>query len=148
MWRFLKKLEIELPYDSGISPLGIHIEETRIERDTCTPMFIAALFIIVRTWKQPRCPSADEWIRKLWYIYTMEYYSAIKKNTFESVLMRWMKLEPIIQSEVSQKEKHQYSILKRILEFRKMVTITLYVRQQKRHRCIEQSFGLCGRGKG
>ena len=73
-------------------------------------MFIAALFIIARTWKQPRCPSADEWIRKLWYIYTMEYYSAIKKNTFESVLMRWMKLEPIIQNEVSQKEKHQYSI--------------------------------------
>ena len=64
-------------------------------------MFIAALFIIARTWKQPRCPSADEWIRKLWYIYTMEYYSAIKKKTFESVLMRWMKLEPIIQSEVS-----------------------------------------------
>ena len=74
-------------------------------------MFIAALFIIARTWKQPRYPSADEWIRKLWYIYTMQYYPAIKKNAFESVLMRWMKLEPIIQSEVSQKEKHQYSIL-------------------------------------
>ena len=69
---------------------------------------------IARTWKQPRCPSADEWVRKLWYIYTMEYYSAIKKDTFESVLMRWMKLEPIIQSEVSQKEKHQYSILTHI----------------------------------
>ena len=81
------------------------------KRDTCTPMFIATLFTIARTWKQPRCPLADEWIRKLWYIYTMEYYSAIKENTFESVLMRWMKLEPIIQSEVSQKEKHQYSIL-------------------------------------
>ena len=77
-------------------------------------MFIAALFIIARTWKQPRCPSVDEWIRKLWYIYTMEYYSAIKKNTFESVLMWWMKLEPIIPSEVSQKEKHQYSILMHI----------------------------------
>ena len=74
-------------------------------------MFIAALFIIARTWKQLRCPSADEWIRKLWYIYTMEYYSDVKKNSFESVLMRWMKLEPIIQSEVTQKEKHQYSIL-------------------------------------
>ena len=73
-------------------------------------MFIAALFIIARTWKQPRCPSAEKWIRKLWYIYTMEYYSAIQKNTFESVLMRWVKLEPIFQSEVSQKEKHQYSI--------------------------------------
>ena len=81
------------------------------ERDTCTSMFITALFIIARTWKQPKCPSADEWVRKLWYIYTMEYYSAIKKNTFESVLMRWINLEPIIQSKVSQKEKHQYSIL-------------------------------------
>ena len=84
-------------------------------KDTCVPpMFIAALFIIARTWKQPRCLSADEWIRKQWYIYIMEYYSAIKKNTFESVLMRWMKLEPIIQSEVSQKENHQYSILTHI----------------------------------
>ena len=111
VWRFLKNLETELPYDPVIPLLGIHTKETRIERDTCTPMFIAALFTIARTWKQPRCPSADEWIRKLWYIYTMEYYSAIKKNTFESGLMKWMKLEPIIQSEVSQKEKHQYSIL-------------------------------------
>ena len=84
MWRFLKKLEIELPYDPAIRLLGIHTEETRIERDMCTPMFIAALFIIIaRTWKQPRCPSADELVRKLWYIYTMEYYSAIKKNAFE-----------------------------------------------------------------
>ena len=86
----------------------------KISVDTCTPMFIVALFIIARTWKQLRCPSADEWIRKLWYIYTMEYYSAINKNTIESVLMRWMKLEPIIHSEVSQKEKHQYSILTHI----------------------------------
>ena len=114
MWRFLKKLEIELPYNPAIPLLVIHTKETRIERDTCTPMFIAALFTIVTTWKQPRCPSADEWIRKQWYIYTMDYYSTIKKNTFESVLMRWMKLEPIIQSEVSQKEKHQYSILTHI----------------------------------
>ena len=91
LWRFLKNLEIELPYDPAIPLLGIHTKETRIERDTSTPMFIAALFIIARMWKQPRCPSADEWIRKLWYIHTMEYYSAIKKNTFESVLMRWMK---------------------------------------------------------
>ena len=111
MWRFLKKLEIELPYDPAIPLLGIHTEETRIERDSCTPMLTAALFIIARTWIQPRCPSADEWIRKLWDIYTMEYYSAIKKKAFESVLMRWMKLEHRIQSEVSQKEKHQYSIL-------------------------------------
>ena len=73
-------------------------------------MSIAALFTVARTWKQPRYPSTDEWIKKSWYIYTMEYYSAIKKESFESVLMRWMKLEPVIQSEVSQKEKHQYSI--------------------------------------
>ena len=95
-----------------------HVITSKCSREKCQinirPMFITALFIIARTWKHPRCPSADEWIRKLWYIYTMEYYSATKKNTFESVLMRWMKLEPIIQSEVSQKEKHQYSILTHI----------------------------------
>ena len=83
----------------------------------------------------------------MWYIYTMEYYSAIKKNAFESVLMR-LKLEPIIQSKVSQKEKHQYSILTHILEFRKIVTMTLYARRQKRHRCKEQTFGLSGRRRG
>ena len=113
---------VEIPLKTGnrtvINPAiplrGIYTEETRIERDMHTPMFIAALFIIARAWKQPKCPSADEWIRKLWYIYTREYYSAIKKNTFESVLMRWMKMEPILQSEVSQKEKHQYSILMHI----------------------------------
>ena len=119
VWRFLKNLEIELPYDPAIPLLGMHTEETRIERDTCTPMFIAALFIIARTWKQPRCPSAGKWIRKLWYIYTMEYYSAVEKNTFESVLMRWMKLELIIQSEVSQKEKLQYSILMHIYNLKR-----------------------------
>ena len=114
MWRFLKNLEIELPYDPAIPLLGLHTKEIKIQRDTCTPKFIAALFMIARTWKQPRCPSADEWIRKLWYIYTMEYYSAIKMNTFESVLMRWMKLEPLIQSEVSRKEKYQNSIITHI----------------------------------
>ena len=85
--------------------LGIHTQETRIESDMCVPVFTAALFTIARTWKQPRCPLGDEWIGKLWYIYVVEYYSAVRKNAFESVLMRWMKLEPIIQSEVSQKKK-------------------------------------------
>jgi len=79
VWRFLKKLEIKLPYDPAIPLLGIHTEETRIERDMCTPMFIAALFIIARTWKQPRCPSADEWIRKLWYIYTWSITQPLKR---------------------------------------------------------------------
>ena len=106
MWRFLKKLEIELPYDPAIPLLGIHTEETRTERDTCTPVFISALFTIARTQKHPRCPSVDEWIRKLWYIYTMEYYTAVKKNTFKSTLMRWMKLEHIIQSEVRKRNSN------------------------------------------
>ena len=119
VWRFLKKLQIELPYDPAIPLLGTHMEEARTEEDTCSQVFIAALFAIARTWKKLRCPSADEWIRKLWNIYTMEYYSAIKRNTFESVLMRWMNLEPIIQSEVSQKEKNKNCILTYILSLKK-----------------------------
>ena len=99
--RFLKTLGIKPPYDTAIPLPGIHSEETKIERDTCIPLFTAALFTIARTWKQPGCPLTDEWIKKWWYVYTMEYYSAIKRNIFESVLMRWMNLEPIIQSEVS-----------------------------------------------
>ena len=103
MLRFLKKLGIELPYDLAIPLLSIYTEETRIERDMCMPMFSAALLTIARAWIKPRYSSADEWIRKLWYTYIMEYYSAIKKNTFESVIMRWMKLKPIMQSKVSHK---------------------------------------------
>ena len=80
VWRFLRKLGIKLPYNPGIPLLGIYPEKARIEKDTCTPMFIAALFTIVRTWKQPTCPWAEEWIRKLWYIYTMEYSSFIKRS--------------------------------------------------------------------
>ena len=114
VWRFLKKLGINLPYDPAIPLLGIYAKETKLEKDTCTPMFIAALFTIARTWKQPRCPLTDEWIKKLWYINRMEYYSAIKMNAFESVLLRRMNLEHIIQSEVSQKEKGKYCILMNI----------------------------------
>ena len=80
VWRFLKKLEIKPPYDPAIPPLGIYPEETKIEKDIFIPLFTAALFTIARTWKQPRCPLADEWIKKLWYIYTMEYYSSIKRT--------------------------------------------------------------------
>ena len=111
IWRFLKKPGIKPPYDPAIPHLGIYSEETKIENDTCIPLFTAALFTIARTWKHPRCSSTDEQIKKLWYICTMEYYSAIKMNAFESILMRWMNLEPIIQSEVSQKEKDKYRIL-------------------------------------
>ena len=110
-------------------PLKTELKETHV-----TPMFVIALFTIAKTWNQPRCSSADEWIRKLWYICPTEYFSAIKKIAVESVLIRCMKLEPIIQSGISQREKHQYSILMHIyMECRKMVTTTLYARQQKRH---------------
>ena len=115
VWRFLKKkLGIKPPYDPATWLLDIYPEETKIEKHTCIPLFTAALFTIARTWKQPRCSSTDEWIKKLWYIYTMEYYSAIKRNAFESVLMSGMNLEPIMQSEVSQKEKDKYCILTHI----------------------------------
>ena len=114
VWRFLKKLGIKPPYDPAIPLLAIYPEETKTEKDICIPLFIAALFTIARTWKQPRCPLTEEWIKKLWYIYTMEYYSAIKRITCESVLMIWMNLEAIIQSEVNQKEKDKYHILTHI----------------------------------
>ena len=114
VWRFLKKLGMKPSYDPAVPLLGIYPEETKIEKDTCIPMFIVSLFTMARTWKHPRCPSTDEWIKKLWYIFTMEYYSAIKRNAFTSVLMRWTNLEPIIQSEVSQKEKYKYCILTHI----------------------------------
>ena len=112
--RFLKKLGIKPPYDPAIPLLGISPEETKIKRDTCIPLFIAALFTIARTWKQPRCPLTDEWMKQSWHIYTMEYYSAIKRNTAGSVLMRWMNLEPIIQSEVCQKEKDKYAYIQNL----------------------------------
>ena len=98
----------------GMGFLGMNPEEAKIEKDTCIPLFIEALFTIARTWKQPRCPLTDEWIKKLWCIYTMDYYSAIKRKAFASVLMRWMNVEPIIQSEVSQKEKDKFCILMHI----------------------------------
>jgi len=114
VWRFLKKLGIKPPYDLAIPLLRIYPEETRVDKDTCIPFFIAALFTIARTWKKPRCPSTDAWIKKLWYIYTMEYCSVIKRNAFESVLIRWMNIEPITQSKVSQKEKDKCHILTHI----------------------------------
>ena len=114
VWRFLKKVKIELPYDPAIPLLGIYTEKTIIQKDSCTTIFTAAVFTTVRTWKQPKCPSTDEWIRKMWHIYTMEYYSAMKRNEIELFVVRWMDLETVIQSEVSQTEKNKYHMLKRI----------------------------------
>ena len=110
VWRFLKKLKREMPYDPAIPLLGIYPERTIIRKDTCTPMFTVALFTIAKTWKQPKCPSTDEWIKKMWYIYTMEYYSAIKKNEIMPFAATWMDLEIIILSEVSLKEKDKYHV--------------------------------------
>ena len=110
VWRFLKKLKIELPYDPAIPLLGIYLEKTIIRKDACTPMFIAALFTIAKTWGQPKCPSTEEWIKKMWYIHTMEYYSTIKRNKIVPFAEMWMDLEIVIQSEVSQKEKNKYII--------------------------------------
>ena len=114
VWRFLKKLKIELPYDPAIPLLGMYSEKTIIHKESCTKMFIAALFTIARTWKQPKCSSTDKWIKKMWHIYTMEYYSAIKRNKIELFVVRWMNLESVKQSEVSQKEKNKYRMLTHI----------------------------------
>jgi hypothetical protein len=103
-WRLLKNLNIDLPYDPAIPLLGIYPKEsdTGYSRDTCTPIFIAALFTVVKLWKQLRCPTTDKWIKKMWYLYTMEFYSAMKKNEILSFTSKWMELENIILSEVSE----------------------------------------------
>ena len=108
--RFLKKLKIDLPYDPAIPLLGVYPDKTIIQKDACTSIFIAALFTIAKTCKQPKCPSIYEWIKKMWYIYTMEYYSAIKENEIMPFAATWMDLEIITPSEVSQKEKDKYCI--------------------------------------
>ena len=110
VWRFLKKLKIELPYDPEIAPLGIYPRDICVVfwRDTCTPMFIAALSTIVKLWKEPTCPSMDEWKKKMWYTYTIKYYSAMKKNEILSFATMWLDVEGIMLSEVSQSEKDSY----------------------------------------
>ena len=111
VWRVLKTLKIELPYDPAIPLLGIYPEKIIIQEESCSKMFIAALFTIARTWKEPKCPSTDKWIKKMWHIHTMKYYSAIKRNKTELFVVRWMDLEAVIQSEVRQKEKNKYRML-------------------------------------
>ena len=111
VWKFLKRLKFELPYDPAIPLLGIYPGKTLIQKDTCTPMFIAVLFTIAKTWKQPKCPSTEERRKMMWYIYTMEYYSAIKKNEIMPFAATWMDLDIIILSEVSQTEKDKYHMI-------------------------------------
>ena len=109
--RFLKNLGIKPPYDPAIPLLGIYPEKTIIQKNTHTPMFAGALFTIARTWKQPRCPSADERIKKMWYIYIMGYYSATKGNEIGSFVVMWMDQGSVIKKEAHQKEKNKYCIL-------------------------------------
>ena len=111
VWRFLRKLNIELSFDPAIPLLGISPEKIMTRKDTCTPMFIAALFKIAKIRKQPKCPSTEEWIKKMWYIYTMEYYSAIKRKEILAFLATWMDLETIMLSEVSHTMRHQHQML-------------------------------------
>ena len=110
VWRFLRKLKIELPFDPAIPLLGVYPENTMTHKDTCTPMFIAALFSIAKTWK-PKCPSTEAWIKKMWSTYTMEYYSTIKKNEIPAFLATWMDPETVMLSEVSQTMRHQHQML-------------------------------------
>ena len=126
-WRLLKNLGIKPPYDSAIPLVGIYPKETKTEKNTCIALVIAALFTIARTSKQPGSPLTDEWIKKLWYIYKMEYYSDIKGNIFESVLMRWMNLKPIIWSEVSQKEKDKYLSEDKYLLKKRKINILMHI---------------------
>ena len=113
MWRSLKKLKIEIPYDPAIALLGIYSKDTDVVKRNgiCTPMFMAALSTVAKSWKELRCPSTDDWIRKMWPIYTKEYYSAIRKNDFSIFAATWMGLEEIILCEISQAEKDNYHMV-------------------------------------
>ena len=112
-WNFLRKLKMELPFDPAIPLLGLYLKnpETRIQKNLCTPMFIAAQFTIAKCWKQPKCPSVNEWIRKLWYIYTMEFYAAERKKELIPFATAWMELESIMLSEISQAVRDKYHMI-------------------------------------
>ena len=110
VWRFLKELKIDLPYHPAIALLGIYLKDTDAvkRQDTCTPMFLAAMSIIAKLWKEPQCPSKDEWIKKMWFMYTMEYSSAIRNDKYPPFASMWMKLEGIMLNEISQSEKDKH----------------------------------------
>ena len=133
VWRFLKKLKIELPYDPAIPFLGIYLEKTQIQKDTCTQVFTEALFTIAKTWKQPKCPLTEEWIKYMWYVYTMEYYSAITKNKIMPFATTWMDLEIIMLSEVSQRKTNTIWYHYYICGIFKMIPVEV-IKQRQAHR--------------
>ena len=131
MGRFLKKLKLELPYDTVIPLLDIYPEKTIIQKDTCTPMFIAALFTIAGTCKQPKCPSTEDWIKRMWYTYMIEHYSAIKRNETGSFVETWMDPETVIQSEVKSEKEKQISYINAYMwNVKKSVQMILLTKQK------------------
>ena len=147
VWRFLKKLKIELPYDPAILLLGIYPEKNMVRKDTCTPMFIAALFTIAKTWKQPKCPLTDRWIKKMWYIYTMEYYSAIKKNEIMLFAATWIDMEIIILKWSKSDRERQVSYdIAYMQNLKKMIQMYLFTKLTHTHRLRKQTYGY-QRGK-
>ena len=146
-WRFLRKLNIELLFDPAIPLLGIYPEKTMTRKDTCTPMFIAALFSIAKTWKQPKCPSTEEWIQKMWYIYTMEYYSAIQRNNILAFLATCIDLEMIMLSEVSQTMRQKHPMLSLTKKKKKKDRQNFFAEQMLTHR-HRKTYGLWKRQFG
>ena len=134
VWRFLRKLKIELPFDPAIPLLDIYPEKNTTRKDMCTPRFIAALLSTAKTWKQPKCPSTEEWVKKMWSIYPMEYYSAIKKNEIPAFLATWMDLEIIMLSEVSHTMKHQHQMLSLTCGICKKYRLNFFAEQILTHR--------------
>ena len=132
-WKFLRKQKIELPFDPAIPLLGIYPEKTMTWKDTYAPKFIAALYTIAKTWKQPKCPSTEEWIKKMWYIHTMEYYSAFKRKEIMAFAATWMDLEIIMLSEVSQTMRHQHQMLSLTCGIWKKETMNFFAEQILTH---------------
>ena len=150
VWRCLRKLKIELPFDPAIPLLGTHPEKTITRKDTCTPTFIIALFAIAKILKQPKCPPTEEWIKKICYTYTMEYYSAIKRKEMSAFPATWMDLEIIMLSEVSQTVKHQHHMLSLTYGIFKKDTMNFFTEQNLTHRlwktCFPNETGWGGGG--
>ena len=146
VWRFLQKWKIGLSYDPAIPLLGIYLNKATIWKDTCTPMFTATLCTIAKTWSQPKCPLTEEWIKKMWYIYTMKYYSAIKKDEITPFATTWVDIEVIILSKSDKEKQISYNIIYMWYLKRKVIQIYLFTKQEQTYRFRKQTYGY-QRGK-